>query len=134
MNPIVTVGAIIEKYDKILLVKRNTEPFKGRWALPGGHVDFGETAEQAIIRETKKETGLEFKQLKFFKYYDEINPERAWHAIVLVFTGIVKGKVKRKKINEIANVKWFPINKVDNMKLAFNHNIILLDWVNFKNR
>ncbi|TAL47058.1 NUDIX hydrolase, partial [archaeon] len=56
--PIATVGAIIEKDGKILFTKRNHEPFKGKWALPGGHVEQNETVEDAVVREIKEETNL----------------------------------------------------------------------------
>jgi 8-oxo-dGTP diphosphatase len=55
-----TVAAIIElSPNKILLVKRDTVPFRGYWALPGGRVEPGETVEKAVEREVKEETGLD---------------------------------------------------------------------------
>lgn len=65
LKPRVTCGAIIEKKGKILLTKRNVEPYKNYWCLPGGHIEWGEKAEEAIRREVKEETGLDFKP-KFF--------------------------------------------------------------------
>jgi len=50
-----TVGMLIEKEGRILLIKRLNEPKKGFWAIPGGHVDPGETPEIAVIRETEEE-------------------------------------------------------------------------------
>lgn len=58
-KPILGVGAIILDGDQILLEKRKNPPGKGKWSVPGGLVDLGETAEQAVIREVKEETELE---------------------------------------------------------------------------
>lgn len=55
----VTVDAIIEKDDRIVLVKRGQEPYKGMWCLPGGHLDQGEDTREAVKREAKEETGLD---------------------------------------------------------------------------
>ncbi len=56
--PKVAVGAIVLKDGEILLVKRRFNPSSGRWALPGGHVEPGESLEEAAVRELKEETGL----------------------------------------------------------------------------
>ena len=114
-----TVGAIIEKDKKVLLVKRNHEPFKDYWCLPGGHIDFGETAQQAVIREVKEETGLTFKP-KFLNYRNEIYPDINWHGEVLIFYGEAEGEEKIDG-EEIIDIKWFDINEASNMKLAFEH-------------
>ncbi len=86
-----TVCAVIERDNKVLLVKRNHEPFKDYWCLPGGHIDFGETAQQAVIREVKEETGLTFTP-KFLNYRDELYPDINWHGEVLLFHGKAEGK------------------------------------------
>ncbi len=114
-----TVGAIIEKDRKVLLVKRNHEPFKGYWCIPGGHIDFGETAEQAVIREVKEETGLTLTP-RFLSYRDEIYQNINWHGEVLIFYGEAEGN-ENIDGKEIIGIKWVDINKALNMKLAFEH-------------
>lgn len=114
-----TAGAVIEKDGKLLLVKRGNEPFKDYWTLPGGHIDFGETAKEAVVREVKEETGLDLKPI-FLAYRDEIYPDINWHGEVLVFYGEAEG---REEIDgkEIIDIKWFDIDVAVNMKLAFGH-------------
>ncbi|MBW2974765.1 NUDIX hydrolase [Candidatus Woesearchaeota archaeon] len=115
-----TVGAVIENDGKVLLVKRNCEPFKGFWSLPDGHIDFGETAEQAVIREVKEETGLTIKRPMFLGYRDELYPDINWHGEVLVFHGKAEG---RKNIDgdEIIDIGWFDLKEASGMNLAFDH-------------
>src|SRR4030043_1150523 len=67
-----TATAIIEfPDDKILLIKRDTVPFKGYWALPGGRAEPGETVEQTIVREVKEETGLDVAVVRKIGEYHE---------------------------------------------------------------
>ena len=56
--PQVAIGGVIIEDNKILLVKRNKEPHKGEWAIPGGSVKLGETLQRAVEREIREETGL----------------------------------------------------------------------------
>jgi 8-oxo-dGTP diphosphatase len=57
-RPIVGVGAVIIQNDKILLEKRKNDPGRGKWSIPGGLVELGESLEQTVIREVQEETGL----------------------------------------------------------------------------
>ena len=57
-NPRLTVDGAVLKDNKVLLIKRKYDPFKGKWALPGGFVEYGEKVEDAVIREIYEETGL----------------------------------------------------------------------------
>lgn len=124
--PKTTVAAIIIDRDQhILLTKRNIQPYKGEWCLPGGHIDQFETAEDAIVREVKEEVGVDF-ECSFYKYFDEIIPENDIHAVVLVFIGKHFGNVKIDN-NEVAEVKWFSLDQALSINLAFKNRSILVD-------
>jgi len=114
-----TTGAIIIREGKILLTKRNIEPYKGYWCLPGGHIDYFEKAEDAITREVKEETGLNFTG-RFEGYIDEIIPEKDWHAEFLVFKGTASGEEKMCE-KEVQEMRWFEKEEAKKMELAFMH-------------
>ena len=57
--PACAVGAIVLHEGRLLLVKRDREPARGRWSLPGGRVELGETLNEALVREVKEETGID---------------------------------------------------------------------------
>jgi len=125
--PEATVAAIIEtQHDgapKILLARRNHEPFKGLWCLPGGHIDRYEPVRTAVIREVKEETGLDFDAV-FLGYFDEIIPEHGIHAVVMVFHGDGTGTLNIQPV-EVMEAKWVSINEARSLPLAFTHNDVL---------
>ena len=127
-----TVAAIITKIENgvkyILLARRNTEPYKGFWSLPGGHIEHNETAEQAVIREIKEEIGLEFKP-NFLWNFDEIIPTKKIHAVVSIFCGEATGNIKLSD-EEITEIKWVTIAEASSDNLAFLHNDVLKKYVN----
>ncbi len=126
-----TVTAIIENSPKkIVLVKRNTIPFKGYWALPGGRVEQNETIENAIVREVKEETGLEVEIIrKIGEYQEQGNREGVeydyYPACFLV--RIIGGKLKPQQ-GEIQEAKIFSFDDVPK-NLAFVHNNMINDYL-----
>jgi len=130
-RPKVTVGAIIGKRGKILLVKRNSKPFRNYWTFPGGHIDLRETVIQAIKREVKEETGLTLIKPRFFCFDDEIFPRLGWYAVLLVFFGKAKGKIKLQE-KEVKEIRWFAKKDISKIKLAFHHGQVLKKY--FKNK
>lgn len=125
-----TVAAILYKDGKFLLVKRRYEPFKGRWCLPGGHIDEFEIAKYAVKREVKEETNLEFEPV-FFNYYDEIIRAERWHAVVLVYHGKFKGEEKAVS-QDSEMVKWFNVDEIKRLHMAFFHKDIIMDFLKHK--
>jgi 8-oxo-dGTP diphosphatase len=71
-RPILGVGALIFRDDRILLAERGKEPLKGYWSLPGGVVEVGETLEQAIRREVREETNLEIEIVNVLEIFERI--------------------------------------------------------------
>ena len=115
---------------KILLIKRNTIPFKGYWALPGGRLDPGETIAQTIIREVKEETGLDVAIVRKVGEYVEKgskdNVEYEYYPTCFVVKP-VGGEIK-KQDTEIQEIKLFNLAELPK-PLAFEHNQMVKDYV-----
>lgn len=88
-RPHVVVTAVVIKGNSILLTERKNPPFKGMWSLPGGHLEFGEQLEEAAIRETREETGIEITVAGFLKFDNIITTEsgKNFHAVIFHFQG-----------------------------------------------
>jgi len=112
-------GLILNKKGKILLTKR-IEPifpqWNGKWGIPGGHVEFGESPEETLHRELKEELGVEvrvFQDTPFIASRRLILPKVSYHGIFLCYLcRIIKGKLK-KKSPEHSDLKWFKSEKID---------------------
>ena len=126
-----TSTAIIP-YDenKILLIKRNTKPFTGYWALPGGRMDLGETIEQTIVREVKEETGLDVAIMRKIGEYVEkgVKDEVEYEYYPTCFlVKPVAGELK-KQDSEILEIKLFSLNELP-APLAFEHDQMVRDYL-----
>ncbi len=125
-RPVVGVGAIITggggSGEKILLTRRAVEPYRGVWAIPGGHIERYETAEEALRREIMEEVGLLIEP-RFFGYFDGIVRRRGIHGVVLVFTAVASGEPEAR--DEVAEVGWFTADEALARRLAFDHHQIV---------
>ncbi len=129
-SPVTTVGAIISKFldgkEYILLTQRKVAPYIGKWCLPGGHIEENETAVEAVKREVREETGLDYFP-EFYNYYDEIIPEENIHAVPLIFTGFSSGILINKN-DEVNEAVWVLPEDAVNFDLAFHHKDIIEDY------
>jgi 8-oxo-dGTP diphosphatase len=129
-NPCATVDLIVEKNNKILLIKRKNGPFKNMWALPGGFLDYGkETLEQAAKRELEEETSIITKtsDLELLGIYSD--PGRDPRGHVISHTYIVKEYAGTPKANDDAkDVGFFSLENLP--ELAFDHDRIIEDYKN----
>lgn len=71
-RPIVAVGGVVIHESRALLVRRGQPPLEGRWSIPGGILEIGETVAKAIERELKEETGLEVRALGLIEIYEKV--------------------------------------------------------------
>jgi len=116
--------------DKILLIKRNTRPFVGYWALPGGRMDPGETIEQTVVREVKEETGLEATIVRVVGEYVEKGAREGIEYEYFPTCFVVKpvgGELKRQE-SEIQEIQLFSLNALP-QPLAFEHDQMIKDYL-----
>lgn len=127
-HPAVTTDCVIFGFDgeklKILLIQRGIEPYKGKWALPGGFLKPDESAEIGALRELKEETGLESAYIEQFQTYSEPNRDPRERVITIAYLALVKLQ-EVKGGDDAANARWFAIDSVP--QLAFDHDVILRD-------
>ena len=117
-----------------LLTLRNTEPFRNKWCLPGGHIDRYEPSDEAISREVKEETGLDFRG-EIFGTFDEIFPEMGIHNVVTAYAGNGSGRPMAQE-KEVSDMQWITLSGALEMQLAFTHNKVLeafYHWYNSRN-
>lgn len=126
-NPIPTVDIIIELMDRpyrpIVLIERLNPPYG--WALPGGFVDYGETVENAAVREAAEETGLHIKLVEQFQVYSDPNRDPRQHTLSVVFLAMAKGEpFAGDDAKKLAAFELWDIPQ----NLCFDHERILRDY------
>jgi 8-oxo-dGTP diphosphatase len=107
----------------VLLIERGREPFKNKWALPGGFIEMDETLETACKRELLEETGLAVEKMTQFKTYDAIDRDPRHRTISVIYFTELNEKQKVLGGDDAARADWFPVS--DLPELAFDHRQIL---------
>ncbi|MCF7908707.1 MAG: macro domain-containing protein [Candidatus Omnitrophica bacterium] len=126
-GPFLTVDGIIEYKSGIVMIERSNPPLG--WALPGGFVDYGESVEQAVVREVKEETGLDFLDFRQFRTCSEPQRDPRFHTVSVIFIGQGKGILKADSDAKSAKSYQF-----DNLpkKIAFDHREVIEDYIKTK--
>lgn len=121
-NPLPTVDIIIDVAGSVVLIKRKNPPYG--WALPGGFINYGESAEHAAQREAHEETGLHVHDLRQFHVYSAPGRDPRFHTISVVFTAQASGTPRAA--SDAQDVGLFTQNTLP--ELAFDHRQILDDY------
>jgi len=128
-NPTPTVDVVIlmriAEGEGVVLIERANPPYG--WALPGGFVDYGETCEQAAVREMKEETGLDVMLTGLLGVYSDPKRDPRQHTMSVVYTGIPDNPEALKAGDDAARARVFPLGEWP--ELAFDHAAILDDFL-----
>jgi 8-oxo-dGTP diphosphatase len=123
-----TVDCVVFGFDegdlKVLLIERGLQPFKGRWALPGGFVRVDETLDAAARRELQEEAGLTDVFLEQLYTFGELDRDPRERVVSVGYYALVKlSEHQAKAATDAANARWFPVSSLP--RLAFDHAEIL---------
>ncbi len=120
-QPVVGIGAVIIKDGKIALIKRGNEPSKGKWTIPGGLVELGETLESAVIRETKEETCLDVKNPRLLDVVDNVDMDEQgkikYHYVIIDYlVEVISGDIEAA--SDAAELRLVRFGEVENYNLT----------------
>lgn len=128
-TPSLAIDCIIEYgNEKVVLVWRKDPP-ADKFAIPGGFVSVGETAEMATIREVKEETNLTISRMEQFKMYSDPARDSRRHTVSMVFRVIVKDLDGLHTGDDAKSVKVVHLKEVLSLNLAFDHKYIFEDYI-----
>jgi 8-oxo-dGTP diphosphatase len=127
-RPAVTVDCVVFGFDegdlKVLLVRRELDPYRGKWALPGGFVHEDESLDEAARRELREETGIEKLYLEQLYTFGDVGRDPRGRVITIAYYALVKLADHRvKAATDASSAAWFPVADVP--RLAFDHEKIL---------
>lgn len=130
--PLICADGVVLNKDKVLLIKRKIKPFKGFWTIPGGHIDFGETSQESLIREIKEETNIDVEVEQLIKIYD--NPKRdPWGHIISIayLCKPINANTVFEENEEVESLYWCSINALPE-NIGFDHRIMINDAIRMK--
>jgi 8-oxo-dGTP diphosphatase len=130
-----TIAAIILENDKgeFLLALRDNKPwipFPNHWDLIGGHVEEGETPEEALIREFKEELDLDLKEYSFFRKYECLTGD-AYENVKYIYTGKINIPIEEITLLEGERPQYFTRAEIPDVKFANIIKSIVLDYMKF---
>ena len=120
-QPVVAVGAIVFRENRVLLVRRGQPPSQDLWAIPGGRVEIGETLRQAAEREILEETGITIQAREPVYTFDYIERDgsklpRFHYVIIDLIADYVRGETRAG--DDAADVRWVAAEELDDLKVS----------------
>jgi 8-oxo-dGTP diphosphatase len=127
-RPALTVDAVVFGLDdedlKVLLIRRDLEPFQGKWALPGGFVRVEESLEEAVRRELQEETGITQLFLEQLYTFGDVDRDPRERVVTVAYYALVKLSDHRiKAATDACDAAWFAVSEA--RSLAFDHDRIV---------
>lgn len=119
-NPVPTTGMVFYHGHDVLLVERGQEPAKGKWDVPGGFINLGESAEEGMCREMKEELGVTIlpTDLEYLGSLQDVYAEKGTLCLWSVFAYPLDKSVQLTPQDDVASVQWFSLNHLPS-DLAF---------------
>lgn len=108
---------------EVLVIRRGREPWKGRWALPGGYVDEFEPLEQAAVRELKEETGIEGVALRQIGAFGDPGRDPRGHTISIAYGSVLPARLDVTAGDDAEECQWVTVAGAT--QLAFDHTLIV---------
>jgi ADP-ribose pyrophosphatase YjhB (NUDIX family) len=115
-RPQLCVGAVVQRTNELLMVRRGTPPGKGLWSVPGGRLEPGETLAEAVVRELAEETGLHGVCGPLLGWVERIGAD--WHFVILDFEVVLLEDADPVAGDDAAEVAWVPVWEVPELDLV----------------
>jgi ADP-ribose pyrophosphatase YjhB (NUDIX family) len=120
-RPLVGVGAIILRRDRILMAQRGKEPLKGWWSLPGGALETGESLADGVCREVREETGLEVRPLGILEVFERIMRDASgaaeYHYVLIDYMCRITGGDLRPG-DDVCAVEWVKRRNLPKLRIT----------------
>ena len=120
-RPLLGVGAIIVRHEKVLVVRRATPPLKGDWSIPGGLVETGETTRQAVVREISEETGLTIEPIELIEVFERILRDRdsrvQYHFVVIDYLCRIVSGASRPG-SDVSEIRWAQFDDLEALRIT----------------
>ena len=114
----------------MVLIKRGNEPSKGKWSIPGGHVELGENLKEAVIRETKEETCLDVDNPILLDVVENVDWDEQgkikYHYVIVDYLVHVKGG-NIEAASDAAELRWVPFGEVEAYNLTASFRLFFRD-------
>lgn len=119
-HPIVGVGGVVVRGNRVLLIRRGREPLKGEWSIPGGMLELGESLKEGVKREVLEETGLRVRPLEALAVFDRVQKKggRVWYHYVIVDYVCRPSGGRLKSGSDVLDARWVKREEIPGYRIT----------------
>jgi 8-oxo-dGTP diphosphatase len=132
-HPIIGVGGVVIQGNRVLLIRRGSEPLKGEWSIPGGMLELGESLRDGVKREVLEETGLKVRPMEVLTVFDRIqkNGERIqYHYVIVDYVCRQTGGLL-KSGSDVLDARWVERAELPRYKITPKAAAVIADAFNW---